>query len=1094
MSKTAAEGLILDNDTDSDGDNLVISNFHAGDTNEKSPRIGQFNTELYGNYGQLTLQTNGSYSYTANTAASDALATGEIGTDIFSYRVSDSKLADSAELEITVTGINDTPSLVDATKKKKYTEGQSNVTVIDGSLDINDPDDNNIESASVRVSSDTYQITEDELRFNDAYGIQGVWNAATGILSLTGSTSISNYIKALESVTYTNTNNINPVIGEREIEWKVNDGEADSIGVTSIVDVGGDNDAPESNDEAVAVDASSTISTPTQTNLLTNDTDPEGDSLSILKFRLGTEQESNTEFQAGNTITGLYGRMTIQSDGAYTYIADQVGARRLLSGEARTETFTYTISDSQDTDTGEIDITINGINDSPVAINDAFRVEEDASKFRTNVQGLIANDTDVDGDSLSITTVRTGNETSGSNPTTNNLTATGTYGTVEINEDGSYRYTADQNAADKLDEGDLVKGIFTYTLSDGESTDQAELEIEILGTNDAPILAAITDGSIAAQNNTTSLISSNLSGQLNATDADESASLSYGILADNSSRNTHTGSYGQLTIDTSTGSYTYTPNASAISNLSAGQQANDSFNIFVSDGSLTSNQSYNITVTGANYSASSGTSGGDNSGSSSTDSGATGSSDTGSTVSGSGDSGSTSNGSTGTVSSGSPDEGSSYSGSAGSGPASTGMASAELADSSFAETSLAGSDFASEAVASLMADPITGSVNSFNFENQQQPLLVASDDISGLPLTQSDDANAETSQEADTGNSDTSNLFIPSTPATESTNQFLDAIQQDISNIFSTIETKSGVRLQLPTNSGELLAPQTFDPSIRDASTIEPQAPNSDNNSQETIATKKTDSETTDHLIWQQLAPADKAGMIPFLISLKTKPQGDMIVRLRTTKLNTLGSAELEFTPEDWDQTQLIWIDTNQIEFQGETTTLKLEVELSSAANSDKDDIETLNITIQKPTLCTELSCGEATAQTKEVDHEDDPNLDLELSTIVEERSAFFLLLRASLSPFLVLTNMALHMIRQLQPEEATQVAKLELNSSAESSTIQRQASEIQPNNIRFFDPNNSHATSQIATPNPLIQNQGQIGAEEHAFSLTNIPTPFEGF
>ena len=87
LSKTTAEGLILDNDTDSDGDNLVISNFHAGDINEISPRIGQFNTELYGNYGQLTLQRDGSYSYTANTAASDALATGEIGTDIFSYRL-----------------------------------------------------------------------------------------------------------------------------------------------------------------------------------------------------------------------------------------------------------------------------------------------------------------------------------------------------------------------------------------------------------------------------------------------------------------------------------------------------------------------------------------------------------------------------------------------------------------------------------------------------------------------------------------------------------------------------------------------------------------------------------------------------------------------------------------------------------------------------------------------------------------------------------------------------------------------------------------------------------------------------------------------
>lgn len=421
-------------------------------------------------------------------------------------------------------------------------------------------------------------------------------------------------------------------------------------------------------------------------------------------------------------------------------------------------------------------------------------------------------------------------------------------------------------------------------------------------------------------------------------------------------------------------------------------------------------------------------------------------------------------------------------------------ASASLTDSGFEASSFAGSNFASEAVASLLADPITGTENNFNVENQQQPLLVASDDISGLQLTQPNNTNIETSQQTNTVNNGTNNLFIPSTSGTENTNQILDAIRQDISNIFNTIETDSGVRIQLPKSSEEALAPQIIAPSIADASTAEPQTLNSDNNSEEAITTEGSDAETTDRLIWQQLMSADQAGMTPMLISLNTKPQGDMVVRLRTTNLNTPGSAELEFTPKDWDQAQLIWIDANQIEFQGETTTLKLEVELSSTANPDKVDIEILNVTIQKPTPCAELSCGKTTAQTQEVDHENDPNLDLELSTIVEERSAFFLLLRASLSPFLVLTNMALHVIRQLQPEKATQVAKLELNSSAEGQTIQRQTSEIQPNNIRFFDPTKWDDTSQIATPNPLTQNQGQIGADDHASSLINIPIPFEGF
>ena len=339
---------------------------------------------------------------------------------------------------------------------------------------------------------------------------------------------------------------------------------------------------------------------------------------------------------------------------------------------------------------------------------------------------------------------------------------------------------------------------------------------------------------------------------------------------------------------------------------------------------------------------------------------------------------------------------------------------------------------------------------------------MASADISGLQLTQPDNTNAETRLKTNTENNDINNLFIPSTPGSESTSQILSAIQQDTSNTFNTVETNSGVRIQLPTSSEEALAPQIIGPSIAEASTVEQQTLNSDNNSEQTITTKERDAESTDRLIWQSLAPADKAGMIPMLVSLNAQPQEETTVQLRTSNLNAFGSADINFLPENWNRPQLIWIDANQIEFNGESETLRLEVGLVSASNPEDVEIEILNITIQKPTPCTELICGATIAQAQEVDNENDPNLDLELSTIAEERSAFFLLLRASLSPFLVLTNMALHVIRQLQPEEATQVAKLELDSSAESQTIQQHAPEIKSNNIRFFDPTNWNTTSHI--------------------------------
>ena len=171
-----------------------------------------------------------------------------------------------------------------------------------------------------------------------------------------------------------------------------------------------------------------------------------------------------------------------------------------------------------------------------------------------------------------------------------------------------------------MDQGDIEVDLFTYTLTDLDKDDSAEIAIDVQGINDAPVLAEITSGLISAEDNTSKLTTSNLSGQLSATDADESASLTYGITTAELSTNaisltnsqaqfntsstsmTYTGSYGSLTINTNSGAYVYTPNHKAIHSLNAGQLANESFNIYVSDGSLTSLQTYSIDITGSQYS------------------------------------------------------------------------------------------------------------------------------------------------------------------------------------------------------------------------------------------------------------------------------------------------------------------------------------------------------------------------------------------------------------------------------------------------------------------------------------------------------------
>ena len=83
-----------------------------------------------------------------------------------------------------------------------------------------------------------------------------------------------------------------------------------------------------------------------------------------------------------------------------------------------TDTVTYTISDGNGgTDTATVSITVNAVNDGPVALDDTASVDEDSSV----VIGVLANDSDLDGDALSVTSASAGN------------------GSVSIRPDGSLR-------------------------------------------------------------------------------------------------------------------------------------------------------------------------------------------------------------------------------------------------------------------------------------------------------------------------------------------------------------------------------------------------------------------------------------------------------------------------------------------------------------------------------------------------------------------------------------------------------------------------------------------------------------------------------
>jgi VCBS repeat-containing protein len=149
----------------------------------------------------------------------------------------------------------------------------------------------------------------------------------------------------------------------------------------------------------------------------------------------------------------------------------------------------------------------------------------------------------------------------------------------------------------------------TLLASDGNGlTSSATTSISILTVNDAPSIDG--DGSTTAiaktvsetDASTTASPISNSTGTVSGYDPDQdSPTYSYGISGESavSGSVSKAGTYGTLSLNTTTGAYTYVPNMTAIKPLNTGDTPVDSFNLTVSDGSLSGSGTLNFTISGA---------------------------------------------------------------------------------------------------------------------------------------------------------------------------------------------------------------------------------------------------------------------------------------------------------------------------------------------------------------------------------------------------------------------------------------------------------------------------------------------------------------
>ncbi len=104
-------------------------------------------------------------------------------------------------------------------------------------------------------------------------------------------------------------------------------------------------------------------------NVLDNDTDIDSsDSMSVTGVAPGTPA-GDVSGQVGLAVAGVYGALTLDADGVWTYTRDDndPDTQQLSEGEAATDVFTYTMADAHGaTSTTTLSIAIHGINDAPV--------------------------------------------------------------------------------------------------------------------------------------------------------------------------------------------------------------------------------------------------------------------------------------------------------------------------------------------------------------------------------------------------------------------------------------------------------------------------------------------------------------------------------------------------------------------------------------------------------------------------------------------------------------------------------------------------------------------------------------------------------
>ena len=441
--------------------------------------------------GTLALNADGSFTYTPDPNFA--------GTDSFTYRAGDGSIdSNIATVTFTVTPVNDAPVAAD----DGYTTLEDTplvVVAIDGILaNDTDPDGNPLQALLVTdvthgalvlnadgsftytpdsnfagTDSFTYQagdgsidsniatvtftvtpVNDETVAVDDGYNTLEdtplVVVAADGILAndtdpdgnplqallITNVTNGALVLNADGSFTYTPGSNF---AGTDSFTYQAGGSSIDSNIATVTFNVTPVNDAPVAADDGYTTLEDTPLVVVAADGILANDTDPDLDPLQALLVTDVTD-----------------GTLALNADGSFTYTPDP--------NFAGADSFTYQAGDgSIDSNIATVTFTVTPVNDAPVAAADGYTTLEDTHLVVVAADGILANDTDPDG-----------------NPLQALLVTDVTHGTLALNADGLFLYIPDLNFTGT--------DSFTYQAGDGSiDSNIATVTFTVTPVNDAPV-------------------------------------------------------------------------------------------------------------------------------------------------------------------------------------------------------------------------------------------------------------------------------------------------------------------------------------------------------------------------------------------------------------------------------------------------------------------------------------------------------------------------------------------------------------------------------------------------------------------------------